>query len=73
MLQGNMATLTQRLKEAEDAYHNLQTGQSAVEVRDANGSMVRYTAANTARLKAYIEDLKVQLGQKPARGPMWLV
>jgi hypothetical protein len=53
-----MATLSERLVEAEDAYHRLMTGTSAVELRDSNGEMVRYTPANAYRLSAYIESLK---------------
>lgn len=62
-------TLTERLEEAENAYHALMTGRSVVECRDSNGEMVRYTAANASRLAAYIEDLKRQLGTGSS-GPM---
>jgi hypothetical protein len=55
------ATLQQLLSEAEAAYHALQLGKSAVEVRDSNGESVRFTAANASRLKAYIADLKAQV------------
>lgn len=51
-------TLAQRLAEAEDAYHRLQIGESAAEVRDSNGESVRYTQANVARLRSYIAELK---------------
>ena len=66
--------LATRLAEAEEAYHALMTGQSAAEFRDQNGEMVRYTPANAARLLAYIQSLKQQLGLiapgslGPARG-----
>lgn len=50
------------LEEAEQAYHNLQTGQSVAELRDQNGETVRYTPANAYRLAAYILSLKSQLG-----------
>lgn len=55
------ATLQQLLSEAEAAYHSLQLGKSAVEVRDSNGESVRFTAANASRLKSYIADLKAQV------------
>lgn len=69
-----MATLTlqQRLDEAEDALHRLMTGAQVVQFRDANGEQLSYTAANAARLRGYIADLKRQLGQ-PGDGPMYLV
>lgn len=59
-----MATVQQMqvwLVEAENAYHALQTGASVVEAQDSNGERVRYTSANASRLKAYIEDLKLQI------------
>jgi hypothetical protein len=54
-------TLFEKLEEAENAYHALQCGRSAVEVRDQNGESVRYTAANAGRLYVYITDLKQQI------------
>lgn len=68
-----MATLQERLDEAEAAYHALQLGQSAVEVRDSDGSSVRYTPTNVGRLLAYIQDLKSQLGIGDNTGPMRVV
>ena len=65
-----MATLEERLADAEDAYHNLMTGQSVVEVRDGNGELVRYNAASATRLAAYVQDLKRQLGLSTISGPM---
>lgn len=56
-----MATLQERLDEAESAYHDLVIGKSVVELRDANGEDMRYTAANRASLAAYIADLKRQI------------
>lgn len=68
-------TLTERLSEAEAAYHKLQIGESVAEVRDSNGESVRYTQANQARLRAYIADLKAQItaeasGTAPHNGPI---
>lgn len=65
-----MATLTEQLAEAEAAYHRLVTGTSVVEVRDSNGEMIRYTAANASRLQAYIETLKAKLNTGGYQGPM---
>jgi hypothetical protein len=56
-----IAVIRQRLTEAKAALHNLQIGQSAVEIRDSNGDAVRYTPANASRLKAYIAELEAQL------------
>lgn len=67
-----MATLAERLTEAEAAYHDLAIGKAVVEVRDANGETVRYTAPNLGRLAAYIQDLKNQINST-ASGPLWLV
>ncbi|TGT90930.1 hypothetical protein EN804_06235 [Mesorhizobium sp. M8A.F.Ca.ET.161.01.1.1] len=70
-----MATTADLLAEAKTAYHRLQTGTSAVEVRDANGESVRYTPANASRLKAYIRELEQEVAgctgpTRPLR-PVW--
>jgi hypothetical protein len=69
------ATLQERLTEAEAAYHTLLLGNSAAEVRDSNGESIRFTSANSSRLKAYILDLKSQIAAEAAgstqpRGPL---
>lgn len=67
-----MATLAEKLVEAEAAYHSLMLGLSARVVIDASGERVEYTAANSAKLSAYIEELKQQIaaGNTPRRrGP----
>lgn len=56
------ALLTTRLAEAEQAYHALRLGQSARVYVDSNGERVEYAAANADRLRAYIVELKSQLG-----------
>ena len=56
------AILTQRLADATTAYHQLMIGRSASTVVDQNGERVTFTAANADLLKAYIDDLKSQLG-----------
>lgn len=58
------------LQEAETAYHRLVTGQSAVEFRDSNGEMVRYSAISANQLKGYILSLKMRLGIATNIGPM---
>lgn len=66
-------TLAERLVEAETAYHDLLTGKSVVELRDSNGELVRYSAANRSALQNYIVSLKAQIaaGNSPAyTGPM---
>jgi hypothetical protein len=65
-----MATLSERLTEAEQAYHDLQTGRSVVEFRDQNGEMMRYSQATKGSLFSYITRLQTQLGRKVVSGPM---
>ena len=50
------------LQQAEKAYHDLMLGKSVAEVRDGNGEMIRYTAANRGALASYISELRRQLG-----------
>lgn len=56
-----MATAAQRLAEAEDALHNLLVGRGVQTLQDQSGEAVTYTAANVARLRAYIAELKAEL------------
>ena len=56
----------ERLKEAEDAYHRLLIGTAFVEVRDANGEMIRYKPADATKLMAYIQELKRLVGTASA-------
>lgn len=69
-----MATLAERLVEAEAAFHDLAIGKAMVEFRDSNGETVRFTAANRAALQSYITDLKrqiaVEAGSPLPSGPM---
>jgi hypothetical protein len=66
-----MATVQQRLTEAEAAYHDLLTGKAVVEFRDQNGEVVRYGQARKGDLAAYIERLKQQLAGGRQTGPMY--
>lgn len=69
-------TLLQRLRDAETAYHRLQTGAAARVIVDQNGERVEFVATTSGRLAAYVQDLKRQLGIIPSgtSGPMqvWL-
>lgn len=64
-------TVEEKLDEAEKAYHKLLLGQSAVEIRDSNGELVRYTPASRNSLAAYIADLKRQLGSSSGPLQVW--
>jgi hypothetical protein len=70
-------TLQQRLEAAEKAYHDLVLGAAVREVRDSNGEMIVYTAANRDALRGYIAILKDQIaasGGTPSRtGPLRFV
>lgn len=57
-----MATLPERLIEAEGAYHDMVIGRGIARVRDANGEEIQYSKADPSRLLAYIADLKAQIG-----------
>ena len=64
-----MATVADRLAEAEVEYHALITGNKPRVVVDQNGERVEFTVANAGRLKQYIESLKLTLGGVN-KGPM---
>lgn len=51
-----------RLADAEEAWHQLQTGQQARVFVDQNGERIEYTPATRASLRAYIMELKAALG-----------
>lgn len=53
--------LTILITQAETALHEMQIGGQPVEVRDSDGSSVRYTPANAGRLESYIRKLKDEL------------
>lgn len=58
----DVLTPAQRLLEAEAAYHRLSTGASVAEVRDSDGSGVKYRPADLPDLVRYIADLKRLIG-----------
>lgn len=67
-----------RLAEARDAYHRISMSRQPVEIRDSDGSSIRYNTNNLSRLKAYIAELESELlgcgvsqfNKRPLR-PVW--
>lgn len=56
-----MATLAEKLADAETAYHALMTGRQVRVFVDQNGERVEYSAVTAAKLAQYITDLKRQI------------
>lgn len=72
-----MATVQERLNEAEAAYHDWVTGRAVAEIRDQNGETIRYSKTDASRLLLYINGLRQTLaatagssGVNPPGGPM---
>lgn len=66
----DQATLRARLDEAETALHQLTIGRRSKAFTHAAGDVSRrleWTEANIADLRAYIADLRRQLGQTTGR------
>lgn len=64
-------TLSERLVEAEAAYHALMTGRAVVSITDQSGEAITYSRANASSLKNYIRDLKLEIaGQTRPSGPI---
>lgn len=55
--------LRARLKQAENAYHDLMMGGGVRVIKDQNGESVEYTSVSAPRLYAYIIQLRSQLGE----------
>lgn len=53
--------LQTKLSDAQDAYHEIQLGRGVREIKDQNGEAVVYNAANLNKLKAYMNELEVQI------------
>lgn len=73
-----IAAIKTRLEQAKAAYHQIMMGKGTAEVRDSDGSSIRYTTANTSRLKVYIAELEdllkgcdVQRRNKLPLRPVW--
>jgi hypothetical protein len=64
-----MATASERLADAQSAYHDLITGRQARVFVDQNGERIEYSPASQAKLSAYIEELKRQVNGQ-GNGPM---
>lgn len=64
----DQATLQKWHDEAEAAYHALNIGKRSVKVSSPDGS-VEYTQATKANLRAYLAELKLQLGLPPLPTP----
>lgn len=60
-----MATLTtqERLDAAEDALHQMIVGGATRVFVDQNGERVEYSVPSIPRLKGYIMELKIELGE----------
>ncbi|MCL9783653.1 gpW family protein [Vibrio sp. S4M6] len=56
----------EKLIQAEEAYHKLQTGTMAVSIMK-DGRRVDFNRANIHQLKNYIDELKAQLGTPSSR------
>jgi hypothetical protein len=70
------AQKTAWLKQAETAYHTLRTGAQARVFVDSNGERVEFAVANADRLRAYIAELREELGiRKAVTGPLtpWMM
>jgi hypothetical protein len=69
-----MPTLAERLAQAEAALHAVMLGKAPTEVRDADGTFIRYSRADPGPLQQYIDRLKAEiaasLGQAVSGGPM---
>ena len=60
--------MEEQLAEAEAALHQLLTGAKVVEVSKADGSKVKFNAADRHELRTYIADLNIKIaGDKPKR------
>lgn len=65
-----MAATQAKIDEAEDALHEIQIGGQVRVTVDQNGERVEYSVASIPRLKAYILEMKIELGQKTVSGPL---
>lgn len=61
------------LREAKDALHLLNIGQSPRVFVDQNGERVEYTSANDGKLRAYIAQIEGRLSATEGRGPLGFI
>lgn len=71
----DVETLQTWLSEARVAYRSLVTGKSVRVFVDQNGERIEYTAANAARLAAWIQEIQaaidaLQNGRSRPAGPL---
>ncbi len=61
-------TCAEKLAEARNAYHDINTGGAIRRFVDQNGEQIEYQMANRAGLKDYIRELEAVCGDPPAEG-----
>lgn len=59
--------LRARIAKLEAQYDDIMSGKAVKRFVDQNGESVEYTAANTSKLLAYIQELRAQLDCSFAR------
>ncbi len=64
----DLATLRERLAEAEDAMHNLMIGEREVSVTVSDYGATTFSQVNRKDLERYISDLKNQIGTLTGNG-----
>jgi hypothetical protein len=68
-----MSTLDDRIAAAQAALDRLMTGSMREEVRTSAGHMVRYTPADAAKLRGYIDELKAEQAGSSTRGAIGFI
>lgn len=66
-------TTAQKLVAAEQAYHEIMTGEAVSRFVDQNGESISYSKVNIGKLEAYIARLKAEIANPdgvPYRGPL---
>lgn len=61
-------TNAEKLREAQEALHLLNLGQSARVFVDQNGERVEYTPANRAALERYVSQLELAVAAERSGG-----
>ena len=64
------AEMTTDLTQAKAALKEILMGDKAKVVVDQNGERVEFAAANVDRLRAWIFEMELALGNKTVAGPM---